>query len=255
MFDGLKALQVIHEGPLLKVRFDSPETGNAVSGLLLDELLSVLGALDDHPEIRVLVLSATGDDFCLGGDRREFPSLLSDENGHAAMRALGNKARRACDLLANTGVVTIARLHGAVVGAGVGLAVLCDLRAGADNCRFRLPELGLGVPPAWGGIMARMFHESGAARLRELVLTADNFDAAKAAELSILHKVVPEDQLDATIARWTRPLLRRSPSALRTAKAMMNSYAGAHRLGDATLLDAELLTYAVASTEAARAAR
>ncbi|MEV7084700.1 enoyl-CoA hydratase/isomerase family protein [Streptomyces sp. NPDC093085] len=255
MFDDLKALQVIHDGPSLTVRFNAPETGNAISGLLLDELLAVLGALDDHPDIRVLILAAAGDDFCLGGDRAEFPSLISSQEGQAAMRALGNKARRVCDLLATTGVVTIARLHGAVVGAGVGLAVLCDLRAGAENCRFRLPELGLGVPPAWGGIMPRMLYESGAARLRELVLTAENFDARKAAELSILHKVVPEEELDATIDRWTKPLLRRSPAALRTAKAMLNSYAGAHRLGDGTLLDTELLTYAVAAREVSRSPR
>ncbi|MFJ5222240.1 enoyl-CoA hydratase/isomerase family protein [Streptomyces sp. NPDC088400] len=255
MFDDLKALHVVHEGPVLKVRLNSPETGNAISGLLLDELLAVLGALDEHPDIRVLILSAAGDDFCLGADRREFPSLLAEYPNGAGLRAAGNKARRMCDLMATTGVVTIARLHGSVVGAGLGLAVLCDLRVGADNCRFRLPELGLGIPPAWGGIMPRMFHETGAARIRELILTADNFDAEKAAELTILHKAVPEDELDKTVARWTKPLLRRSPSALRTAKAMLNAYAGAHRLADGTLFDTEILTSAVATAEAAAAAR
>lgn len=255
MFDDLKALHVVHEGPVLKVRLNSPETGNAISGLLLDELLAVLGALDDHPDVRVLILSAAGDDFCLGADRREFSSLLASYPDGAGLRAAGNKARRMCDLLVTTGVVTIARLHGSVVGAGLGLAMLCDLRVGADSCRFRLPELGLGVPPAWGGIMPRMLHETGAARIRELILTADNFDAEKAAELTILHKVVPEDELDTAIARWTKPLLRRSPSALRTAKAMLNAYSGAHRLADATLFDSELLTSAVASTEAAAVAR
>ncbi|MEK2478591.1 MULTISPECIES: enoyl-CoA hydratase/isomerase family protein [Streptomyces] len=252
MMHDFKTLLVTHEGPVLRVRLNSPETGNAVSGLILDELLTVLGALDDETGIRVLILSGEGDDFCLGGDRSEFPELLAEDRGGLALRALGNKARRVCDALATTDVVTIARLHGAVVGAGVGLAIFCDLRAGADTCRFRLPELGLGVPPAWGGIMPRLLNEVGAARVRELILTASNFDAATARELSILHTVVPEDELDAAVARWTRPLVRRSPTALRTAKVMMNAYGNANRLADATLFDAELLSSALSLGQQAR---
>ncbi|MFE6689794.1 enoyl-CoA hydratase/isomerase family protein [Streptomyces sp. NPDC057743] len=252
MTHDYKNLLVTQEGPVLRVRLNTPETGNAVSGPMLDELLAVLGALDDDPGIRVLILSGEGADFCLGGDRSEFPELLAEESGGLALRALGNKARRVCDALATTEVVTIARLHGGVVGAGVGLALFCDLRAGADSCRFRLPELGLGVPPAWGGIMPRLLHEVGAAKVRELVLTASNFDAATAMELSILHTVVPEDALDAALARWTKPLVRRSPTALRTAKLMMNAYGNAHRLADATLFDAELLSSALSAAQQTR---
>ncbi|MGW5119088.1 enoyl-CoA hydratase/isomerase family protein [Streptomyces noursei] len=252
MTHDFKTLLVTHEGPVLRVRLNSPETGNAISGLILDELLTVLGELDDDTDIRVLVLSGEGDDFCLGGDRSEFPELLAEEAGGLALRALGNKARRVCDALATTDVVTIARLHGGVVGAGVGLALFCDLRAGADTCRFRFPELGLGVPPAWGGIMPRLLQEAGAARVRELILTARNFDAATAQELSILHTVVPEDELDAAVTRWTKPLVRRSPTALRTAKLMMNAYGNANRLADATLFDAELLSSALSGAHQAR---
>ncbi|WP_433859411.1 enoyl-CoA hydratase/isomerase family protein [Streptomyces kronopolitis] len=252
MTHDFKSLLVRREGPVLTVQLNRPETGNAISGEILDELLAVLGALDDESGIRVLVLSGAGEDFCLGGDRTEFPALLAEEPGGVGLRALGNKARRVCEALASTDVVTIARLHGGVVGAGVGLAVFCDLRAGADTCRFRLPELGLGVPPAWGGIMPRLLHEAGASRIRELILTADNFDAVTAQELSLLHKVVPEEQLDGTIARWIKPLVRRSPSALRTAKLMLNAYANAGRLADATLFDAELLSSALTVAAAGR---
>ncbi|MFE2226483.1 enoyl-CoA hydratase/isomerase family protein [Streptomyces kronopolitis] len=252
MMHDFKSLLVRREGAVLTVQLNRPETGNAISGEILDELLAVLGALDDESGIRVLVLSGAGADFCLGGDRSEFPALLAEEPGGVGLRALGNKARRVCEALASTDVVTIARLHGGVVGAGVGLAVFCDLRAGADTCRFRLPELGLGVPPAWGGIMPRLLHEAGASRIRELILTADNFDAATAQELSILHKAVPEEQLDSTVARWIKPLVRRSPSALRTAKLMLNAYANANRLADATLFDAELLSSALTVAAAGR---
>jgi methylglutaconyl-CoA hydratase len=252
MLRDFKTLLVALEGPILTVQLNIPETGNAISGQVLDELLIVLGAAEEDPDIRVMVLSGTGDNFCLGGDRSEFPTLLAEDPSGAALRALAIKARRVCDALATTEMVTIARLHGAVVGAGVGLAVFCDLRIGADNCRFRLPELGLGVPPAWGGILPRLLNEAGLAKVRELILTADNFDAATGHDLSILHKVVPASQLDAAVTRWTKPLVRRSPAALRTAKLMLNSYAASARLADASLFDTELLTSAIRIQELAR---
>ncbi|MFH8570558.1 enoyl-CoA hydratase/isomerase family protein [Streptomyces sp. NPDC017993] len=252
MVEDFKALRVIPEGPVLKVELSSPETGNAVSGLVLDELLAVLGTLQDETGVRVLILSGAGQDFCLGGDRREFGELLAADPGGAELRVLANKARRVCDALATANAVTVARLQGGVIGAGMALALFCDLRAGADNCRFRMPELALGMPPAWGGALPRLLNETGAARIRELILTGASFDAAKAAELSILHKVVAEEELDDAIRQWTKPLLRRSPVALRTAKVMMNAYAGANRLADATLFDAELMTSVLAAAASDR---
>ncbi|MFJ9619041.1 enoyl-CoA hydratase/isomerase family protein [Streptomyces noursei] len=252
MIEDFKSLVVRNEGPVLMVQLNSPETGNALSEMVLDELLTVLGVVSQQPGIRVVILSGAGDDFCLGADRREFAESLAADPTGRGLRVLGTKARQVCDALATTEAVTVARLHGGVIGAGIGLALFCDLRAGADNCRFRLPESALGVPPAWGGVLPRLIHEAGAARVRELILTASNFDAATARELSILHTVVPEDELDAAVARWTRPLVRRSPSALRTAKVMMNAYGNAHRLADATLFDAELLSSALSLGQQAR---
>lgn len=242
-----KTLHVTPEGPVLHVQLNSPETGNAITETLLDELLDVLGTLHHHPAIRVLILSGSGNDFCLGGDRNEFAQSLATDPTGAGLRAIGNKARQVHDALATANVVTIARLHGAVIGGGLALAAFCDLRAGADTCRFRMPELALGLPPAWGGALPRLLHEAGAAKIRELLLTGDNFTAAKAAELAILHKVVAEDELDGVIEQWTRPLVRKSPAAVRTAKLMMSSFASAHRLADATLLDTELLASMIVS--------
>jgi methylglutaconyl-CoA hydratase len=252
MMNYFKVLRVSQEGALLRVRLNSPETGNAVTGPVLDELLAVLRSVQDHPGIRVLELSGAGEHFCLGGDRREFAESLAADPTGSGLRAMGNKARQVCEALATLGAVTIARLHGDVIGAGVALAMFCDLRAGADTSRFRLPELALGLPPAWGGILPRLLSEVGAARIRELVLTGESFDAAKAVELSVLHKAVPEAELDAAVAQWARPMLRRSPAALRAAKTMLNAYGNTHRLADATLFDGEWLTSVLMAAESAK---
>lgn len=234
-------LALARNGPVLHVRLNPAAQDDVVSTAVLDALINVLDDLHDQPDVRVLVLSSLGDDFCLGADRREYQDALdSDPTGGTLLR-LADKAHRLCQALENTHAVTIARLHGKVVGAGLALAVHCDLRAGADTCRFRMPEVGLGLAPAWGGAMGRLIAEAGAARIRELMLTCETFDAVTAHRLGLLHKVAPLDALDETVTAWTRPLSRRSPQALLLTKRMLTGYAKAARTADPALLDSHLL--------------
>ncbi|WP_051827990.1 enoyl-CoA hydratase/isomerase family protein [Streptomyces bicolor] len=233
---------IAQDGPVLHLRLNSSAQDDTLSAAVLDELIAVLDSLPERPDIRILVLSSTGDDFCLGADRREYQDALTLDPTGATLRRIADKAHRLCQALENTHAVTIARLHGKVIGAGLALAAYCDLRAGADTCRFRMPEVGVGLAPAWGGAMGRLISEAGAARIRELMLTCDLFDAVTALRLGLLHKVAPLDQLDDTIAAWTRPLARRSPEALVLTKRMLTGYAKAARTADIALLDSHLLT-------------
>ncbi|MFD4341341.1 enoyl-CoA hydratase/isomerase family protein [Streptomyces anulatus] len=234
------------EGPVLHVELHAPDTGNAVTEAMLDELLDIVAAPD--PEVRVLVLSGAGDDFCLGGDRTEFAGWLEEDPAGRGIRVAGEKARRVCEAISGGRAVTIARVQGKAVGAGFALALACDLRVGADTASFRLPELALGLPTAWGGLLPRLIHEVGAARVRELILTGRAFDAAEAHELSVLQRVVPEAELDAAVAAWAKPVVRRPEAALRVTKALLNSYAAATRLADPSFLDAELMASVAAAT-------
>ncbi|MGW7520717.1 enoyl-CoA hydratase/isomerase family protein [Streptomyces sp. NPDC054796] len=252
MFADLKNLDVVREGPVLHVAFDDPDNGNVVTEPLLDDLLTVLTALPDLSDVRVLVLSGTGKDFCLGGDRREFTAMVEEDATGEGIRASGDKARRVCEALSASRAVTIARVQGQAVGAGVALALHCDLRVGSEDSRFRLPELALGLPTAWGGALPRLLHEAGAARIRELILTGRAFGAEEAERLSVLHRVVPAGQLDDAVRDWSKPIVRRSPTALRVTKALLNSYSAGTRLADPALLDAELMASVIASGHYAR---
>ncbi|MFJ9379738.1 enoyl-CoA hydratase/isomerase family protein [Streptomyces sp. NPDC101455] len=236
------AVGLTRTGSVLHVRLNpSAQDDDVLSSAVLDALLAVLDGLHDQPDIRILVLSSLGEDFCLGAARREYQEALATDPTGVTLRRAADKAQRLCQALENTHAVTIARLHGKVVGAGLALAAYCDLRAGADTCRFRMPEIGLGLAPAWGGAMGRLITEAGAARIRELMLTCDEFDAPTAHRLGLLHKFAPLDQLDDTITAWTRPLARRSPQALVLTKRMLTGYAKAARTTDTALLDAHLL--------------
>ncbi|WP_078916594.1 enoyl-CoA hydratase/isomerase family protein [Streptomyces viridochromogenes] len=235
-------VDIAQSGPVLHVRLNPSVQDDTLSAAVLDELTAVLDGLHERPDIRILVLSSLGDDFSLGADRQEYQDALTTDPTGAALRRIADKAHRLCQGLENTHAITIARLHGKVVGAGLALAAYCDLRAGADSCRFRMPEVGVGLAPTWGGAMGRLISEAGAARIRELMLTCDVFDADTAQRIGLLHKVAPLDRLDDTVAAWTRPLARRSPEALVLTKRMLTGYAKATRTADIALLDAHLLT-------------
>ncbi|MFG2310354.1 enoyl-CoA hydratase/isomerase family protein [Streptomyces sp. NPDC048566] len=241
MRTDFKTLRVTLNGPVLTVELNRPDHGNAVDGQVLIDLLDLLRALEEDTAVRVVVLSGAGDHFCQGGDRSEFPALLAQEPGGQALRALAARAHRVCAALAELGAVTIARLHGDVIGAGLGLAVFCDLRIGDESCRFRMPEVGLRVPPAWGGVLPRLVEEAGRATVRKLLLTSEEFDAEKAEKFSILHEVVPVGHLNARVDQVARLVARRDPATVQITKRMLS--ADAHRT--AGLLDEELLTAAI----------
>ncbi|MEU3985254.1 enoyl-CoA hydratase/isomerase family protein [Streptomyces sp. NPDC026672] len=234
-----KTLRVQRAGAVLSVELNLPDQGNAVTDTMLDELQAVLD--DQDPEVRVLVLSGAGEDFCQGGDRTEYAEHLHHDPGGAGIRASGVRARRVCEALTGNPAVTVARIHGKVIGAGLALALACDLRVGADTATFRLPELALGLPTAWGGLLPRLLNEVGAARVRELILTGRAFGAEEALYLSILQRVVPAADLDAAVSEWARPVVRRSPAALRVTKTLLNSCSAATRLADVSLFDPELM--------------
>ena len=250
---SLKTLRTDRQGPVLSIELNVPDQGNAVTETMLDELLAVLDAQDG--DTRVIVLSGAGPDFCLGGDRTEFAEHLAQDPTGSGIRTSGVKARRVCEALTNNPAVTIARLQGKAIGAGLGLALACDLRVGADTATFRLPELALGLPAAWGGLLPRLLAEVGAARVRELVLTSRQFTAQEAQSLTILQNVVPEQDLDRAVTAWAKPIARRSPTALRVNKLLLNAHAAPARLADASTFDSELMASVLAEAAYTRGQR
>ncbi|MFD3874954.1 enoyl-CoA hydratase/isomerase family protein [Streptomyces sp. NPDC058623] len=236
-----KAIHAEQDGPVLHVRLNPWGQDDTLDTAVVDDLITLLDELHERPDVRILTLSSLGADFCLGADRTEYQEALAADPSGVGLRRVVDKAHRLCQALENTHAVTIARLHGRVMGAGLALAAFCDLRAAADTSRFRMPEVGIGLPPAWGGAMGRLVSEAGTSRIRELMLTCDVFDADTAHRIGLLHRSAPLDRLDKVIDSWIRPLARRSPEALVLTKRMLAGYARADRTADVSLLDSHLL--------------
>nr|WSX75691.1 enoyl-CoA hydratase/isomerase family protein [Streptomyces sp. NBC_00899] len=224
-------LDVRRDGAVLHVQLCSGP-GNVLTAECIRELTTLLSAVRDESEVRVVILAGAGDDFCLGGDRRGITASLQADPSGAALRASTQGARELCEVLEALPAVTIARLHGRVVGAGLALAAFTDLRIAATTCQLRLPEIGLGMAPAWGGALGRLISEAGAARIRELLLTGAPVDAAAAGRMSLVNKVCGEEDLDAEVEAWARPLSRWPQQAVATTKLMLRAHAGRDRLVD-----------------------
>ncbi len=178
--------------PVGTVTLVRPDRLNALSTAALEELVAAAGAIDAAPEVRVVVVAGEGRSFCAGYDLADAPAarLAPDAGDWEERRRLADLGRRMADALEGVGAVTVAALHGHVVGGGVVLAAACDLRVAGEDAVFSIPEVDLGIPLGWGGV-PRLVREIGPARTRELVMTCRPFDAAEAYAMGFVNRVVP----------------------------------------------------------------
>lgn len=240
----MAALDLERDGPILRVWLNRPERRNALDTGTLEEIEALFNSLRSDFATRVVVLGGRGPAFCAGADRRSPPGR---ERMRAASDATERERRwaaqlglRACRAVADAEAVTIARVHGHAVGGGLALAVACDLRVASAEARFHVPEVDLGVPLSWGA-SARLIHEVGAARARELILLCEPLDAERAAAWGVVHRVVPADALDAAVEDWARRIAAKPEVAVHMTKTQFRAHANRAGLGDVTESDGDLL--------------
>jgi enoyl-CoA hydratase/carnithine racemase len=250
-----KTLNVTYDGPILRVWLDRPDKRNALNGTALEEIATLFDALATDFVTRVVVLGGRGPSFCAGADR-------SDPPGHARLTASSDASERerrwvsqigfrAARAIERAEVVTIARLHGHVVGGGVVLGAACDFRVAAEGTLFHVPEVDLGIPLTWGGT-PRLIAELGAARARELIMLCDRIDAAEAHRIGLVHRLVAATELDATVDALAARLASKPETAVHMTKTQFRAYAARAALGDVTETDGDQLVAASRSEIARR---
>ncbi|MFF8996653.1 cytochrome P450 [Streptomyces achromogenes] len=233
------SVTTVTDGAVLTVVLDRPGAGNTLDTSALSALLDIFAGLPLRPEVQTVVLAGGGDTFCGGLDIDELRQLA--DSGQDGLRPVLTLADQLCAAIRAAPQITIARLHGAVVGAGVGLAVCCDLRICAEDATFRLPEATFGLPLAWGGVLARLVAETGAALVREMVLTGDRIDAATARGRGLVHRTVPAARLADVSSSWARRLARKDSAAISTTKRLLDALTPSPAGVDADILAAALL--------------
>ena len=201
------------------ITLNRPAKLNPLSTTTLDELISAARYLDTLAEVKVVVVAGNGRAFSAGADLASFTTA---ESSAAVARDAADAGRRMAEAIEAMRAVTIAKIHGHCVGGGVVLASACDLRIAADDTRFSIPEVDLGIPLAWGGI-PRLVREIGPARTKELVMTCRPFGAAEALAAGFLNRTVPASDLAGAVDELVGQLTGKSALTLTATKRHTNA--------------------------------
>jgi 2-(1,2-epoxy-1,2-dihydrophenyl)acetyl-CoA isomerase len=208
-------LESIKDG-VATLTMNRPDRLNAMSGPMLDAMLEALNRLAEDPAVGAVVLTGAGKGFCAGGDVKAMAEGAEFAGGTMEEKAQALRSRMETSrLLHEMPKPTIAMVRGAAAGAGLSLALACDIRVASDNARFGTAFARVGYSGDFGGSYY-LTQLVGTAKARELYYTAELVDAAQALALGIVNRVVPDARLEEeTTSRWRRrsPTGRASRSA------------------------------------------
>jgi isohexenylglutaconyl-CoA hydratase len=213
-------LALTRVGPVLHVTLNRPAVRNAMSVQMVRELRAVLAQAEMDGRTRVIVLRGAGGHFCAGADLKDMASarmrMASDPSALIETNAAFGEL---CVAYADTPLVLVAVLEGAVMGGGFGLACAADVVLADETVEFRLPETSLGMVPAQ--IAPFLVQRLGYAEARRLAVTGATVRAVEALGLRLVHEVHATRALDAALGRLLDEVLRNAPGAVAATKALL----------------------------------
>ena len=232
-------------GAICRLTLNRPDRLNAMSLIMLRELVDAALWLDTQPEIRVIIICGSGRAFSAGADLKD--SRADPNASWHARREIAKAGSKMMDAIESLNAITIASVHGYAVGGAVLLIATCDLRIGAADARFSIPEVELGIPLTWGGI-PRLVREIGPAMTKELVITCREFSADEAKAIGFLNKVVAPDDLTHHTMELAEKIITMPAVPVAITKEHVNTVSRAIA-GSTAYSDADVLMSSLASTE------
>ncbi len=199
-------------GGILRVEFNRPEKKNAMTSGMYTRLAGIFNEAAEDEETNVVLWHSAGDAFCAGNDAGDF--LMSPPASGETPQAL------LMDAFIRFEKPIVVAVQGAAVGGGTTMLSHCDVVYAGEGARFQLPFINLALTPEFGSsylLPARIGH----IRAAELFLLGEPFGAARAAELGLVTRVVPDDRLFATAMEAARKLAAKPNGALRASKRLL----------------------------------
>ncbi len=216
----METLIVERKGGVVTVTMNRPERKNAANGVMLNELKDVFAEVEDGPDDRVMVLTGAGGAFCSGADLADpnGPATDPSRSGLARMRRLGDVALA----LHHVSKPTIAKVDGVAVGAGLSLALGCDLIVCSDQARLSMifAKRGLSLDNGASWLLPRLV---GMARAKEIALFGGMWSGEEAAAIGLVNRVLPAAELDAFVDDWACTLAAGPPLALSMTKTLLHA--------------------------------
>ncbi|UZX26528.1 enoyl-CoA hydratase/isomerase family protein [Streptomyces tanashiensis] len=203
------------------ITLNRPEAMNAVTWDQRERIIALLAEASADPDVRCVVVTATGRGFCAGADLRGAPAAGERVAGDVA-RMIRLGAQRFIGAVMDCEKPVIAAVNGTAAGIGAHLAFACDLVLAADSARFIEVFVRRGLVPDGGGayLLPRLI---GPRRAKELMFFGDAVGAAEAKELGLVNRVVPADELAKTARDWAERLAQGPTRALTLTKQLVNA--------------------------------
>ena len=214
-------LDVSTDGSVAWLVYNRPSVLNALTPALLSDLIDTCSELARNDSLKVVAFKGAGGSFSAGAD---LPAFLERLQG-SAPRETADLGRLATNAVAALPQVTVAAVRGHCVGGGLVLAGACDVRIGADDARFMIPELDAGIPLAWGG-MEHLIRLVGETLAADLVLSCRPFGAEEALRGGLISRVVPLDRFEAELDELVAAVARKPLSVLRVTKQQLLAVRG-----------------------------
>lgn len=216
------AVDVEIDDAIALVTMNRPEALNAFSSEQLELLLDALHALGIDRSVRAVILTGAGERaFAAGADIKEMAELSP-----AAALAFGRKGQALTSMVERLPTPVIAAVNGYAFGGGCELALACDIRIASENARFAQPEVGLGIPPGWGGTQ-RLPRLVGPGFAAEMIFSGRPVAADEALRVGLVNAVHPPNELLPAARALAGQVARNSPAAVRAAKRLMSlAFAG-----------------------------
>ncbi len=202
---------------VVTITLNRPTVKNAMNRVLWEELLGLLGEIAGNPQDRAVVITGAGGDFCSGADLSGGGPFEGPNHASFTMSWI-NQVPLALHRLPKP---TIAKVRGVAAGAGLNLALGCDLIVAGDGARFSEIFARRGLTLDFGGswLLPRLI---GLHKAKELAFFGDVIDAAEAERLGLVNRVVPDAELDDFVAGWAGRLAKGAPVALAQTKRLLN---------------------------------
>ena len=229
------------DGHITTLTFNRPEKRNPMNEEILLELEGLLHQIRDDAEVRVLILTGTGNTFSAGADLSQTKGITDPQERERIFATYRQRRGRLVGRILHTLVhlepITIAAVNGYAVGGGWALVLGCDFRIAVEGARFWFPEVDLGVPlsPDTTALLAA---HVGPSLAKEIIITCRRYTAEELVPLGLLNKTVKKEALSPTVQELASSLVNKNPNAVIVSKATVNALA----LGQAVITPDLLLT-------------
>ncbi|MEH6528222.1 MAG: enoyl-CoA hydratase/isomerase family protein [Sneathiella sp.] len=228
-----------HEGDVATVILDRPEALNALDYDALERVGEAFRIADANGA-RIILLRGEGRAFCAGADRRNYPGYNSNETNEGKAQHAINIGNQVTQKITKTNALTIAQLHGHVVGGGLVLAMCCDMRFAAENASLSLPELKLGLPLGWGALY-RLINIIGTSRAWDMLASLKTLSGKEAIDVGLCNAAVDEGMLSNFVSGKIEEFLQIEVEALYLTKRQFRAISSTASLGNLEDMDGPIL--------------